>query len=143
MNKICDWVCDDISLLENWLEKVRNNKDCEEYGNIVSIRSGALCFDLVEKKVENDFYLYAYLYVGGIDTGYGYSRLLEIEGDEYPYDYYEEGGADWRVDKIANEDADSILKIIEKELETKITEKSSEYEYCSLIEKASEELKIW
>ena len=138
-----DWVCDDTSLLENWLDTARKTNDRDEYGFIVSIRTGALCYDLIERKVENNFYLYAEFYVGGVDTGYGYGKLSEDEDYDYPYDYYDEADYYWETDKIINEDEDSLLKIIEEELEAKISEKSEEYEYCSLIDKANEALKVW
>lgn len=144
MNNKFNWVCDDISLLEGWLETTRESNGRDEYGYfIVSIRSGALCYDLTVRKIENSFYLYAELYVGGVDTGYGYGKLSKDGEYDYPYDYYEEADCKWEVNKIINEDVDSLLKIIEKELEAKITEKSEEYEYCSLIDKANEALKVW
>lgn len=59
---------------------------------------GKLCFDIMIECTYSDIYtargrgltarLYAQLYAGGIDTGYGYTSTL------YPYDYVDEADID-------------------------------------------------
>ena len=63
------------------------NSQCYPDDYIGAVRIGELCFDLVTRKYsEAEGIVLTYdLYVGGVDSGYGYSR---IEPD-YPYDYAE------------------------------------------------------
>lgn len=148
-----NWVCDDKSALEKWLNSVKHIDNHEADDCIVSLRCGALCYDLSEKHVYGSDYLYADLYVGGVDTGYGYAKpdRKELDGTnkypardyDYPYDYCEEASMFWKVDDLKQNDADSLLEMIEHDLEEKIMNKDQVYEYCSLIDKTKEEMKIW
>ncbi|MBC5688160.1 hypothetical protein H8S37_04330 [Mediterraneibacter sp. NSJ-55] len=135
MNEKFNWVCDNIGLLETWLKNARNNVFPDNDDFITHIRVGVLCLDLINKNIDDIEYLCADLYVGGIDTGYGYANL---EGESYPYDYCDEIGHCWKVDDIKNEDSDSVLKIVAEEIENQIVKNEQKYPYCSLIGKAME-----
>lgn len=154
MSNKFNWVCDDKTALEKWMDDVKNNEKNEETYFIVSLRCGALCYDLSEKHVYGDDYLYADLYVGGVDTGYGYAKPDREKVDygsskyptrdyDYPYDYCEEASMFWKVEDLKQYDMDSLLEKIEHDLEEKIMDKDGEYEYCSLINKTNEEMKVW
>ena len=97
------------------------------------VRVGNLCFDLV---VSYDIYgkqFLAYdLYVGGVDTGYGYSD------SNYPYDYAEGGNFE---DTLISMTYENFQKYAEEKFELFI--KIWPDEGPSLIEKANEPLNIW
>ena len=119
------------------------SKSCRRQRNsrsYCSVRIGTLCFDLIERKGKRDKnYLYADLYVGGIDTGYGYGK------DDYPYTYVDWISRQWTVDKLPK-DYRSFKKEIEEKLTMlikharSITLKRKQY---SLQEKILDDVKIW
>ena len=148
-----NWICDDKSALEKWINGIKSNHNQESDDFIVSLRCGALCYDLSEKHVYGNDYLYADLYVGGVDTGYGYAKpnrkkldgtsKYPARGYDYPYDYCEEASMFWKVEDLKQYDTDSLLEMIEYDLEEKIMDKDKAYEYCSLTDKARDKMKIW
>ena len=74
---------------EDWTDYCAKMENGQEYPDdyIGSVRIGELCFDLVTRQYsESEGIVLTYdLYVGGIDSGYGYSRIDQ----NYPYDYAE------------------------------------------------------
>lgn len=100
-----------------------------------AVRVGDLCFDLTLIDLENDepFYLQYDLYVGGIDSGYGYS------GSAYPYDYFD-GGC---FGKNALELSYADFKIMAEKVLTDYINKNDNSETYNLIQKANEPLNIW
>ena len=68
---------------ENFKEKQRTYKESNYDGGwIGNVWCGLLCFDIIDF----DTFLHFDLYVGGVDTGYGYSDRLKDQPD-YPYDF--------------------------------------------------------
>lgn len=131
------WEHTDVT--KKWLE-AKAAGDKEIHDHIGSVRIGTLCFDLIERKGKRDKnYLYADLYVGGIDTGYGYGK------DDYPYTYVDWISRRWTVDKLPK-DYRSFKKEIEEKLTMlikharSITLKRKQY---SLQEKILDDVKIW
>lgn len=129
----------EVTLEQKWLE-AKAAGDKEIHDHIGSVRIGTLCFDLIERKGKRDKnYLYADLYVGGIDTGYGYGK------DDYPYTYVDWISRQWTVDKLPK-DYRSFKKEIEEKLTMlikharSITLKRKQY---SLQEKNLDDVKIW
>lgn len=60
---------------ENFKEKQRTYKESNYDGGwIGNVRCGLLCFDIIDF----DTFLHFDLYVGGVDTGYGYVIVLKI-----------------------------------------------------------------
>ena len=101
-----------------------------------SVRVGALCFDLLTRVYKDkQMYLDYDLYVGGVDTGYGYSKE-----NNYPYDY--EGGSSF-IDSCISMPYDEFKVYVEKELKVYLECEDKFYKHCSLIDKANEELTIW
>ena len=102
------WEHTDVT--KKWLE-AKAAGDKEIHDHIGSVRIGTLCFDLIERKGKRDKnYLYADLYVGGIDTGYGYGK------DDYPYTYVDWISRQWPVDKLPKD-----YRSFKKEIEEKLT----------------------
>ena len=102
---------------------------------IGNIRVGKLCFDLVTRCHDTDQIILTFdLYVGGVDTGYGYSDRYE---KQYPYDYAD-GGNFINIESMNYLD---FQKYAEDVLTKYINE--SEYTLANLPEKASEELVLW
>ena len=129
---IFNWIIEDEAALNKWMKSISD----EEADYITSIRSGDLCFDLIERNVDGINYVLADLYVGGIDTGYGYSK------DGYPYDFADSIGGMWKSDEIKRKGRlaknfilRNITKIIMKE--------GGMYEKGSLINKGKEPLNVW
>ena len=84
---------------DDWTDYCAKMENGQAYPDdyIGCVRVGELCFDLVTRQydeVEGMVLTYD-LYVGGIDSGYGYSRLEP----DYPYDYAE--GSDFEDSCIA------------------------------------------
>ena len=102
------------------------------------VRVGNLCFDLlVEMDNKNKWRLAYDLYVGGVDSGYGYSARND-KMEEYPYDYADGGMFEDTMISMSYED---FQKHAEAEFEKYI--KTHTYNAASLIEKANEPLNIW
>ena len=119
-----------------------DDQDGSGEGNYIgSVRTGNLCYDILEW----GNHLWFDLYVGGVDTGYGYS---DKEGyKNYPYDYADSCSFRWDKDvsKINIEEfKNELTQFIEKKL---IYDKEYlsylEVKKVNLIEKANEELKLW
>lgn len=95
-------------------------------------RSGDICFDIAITVCNDKYGLEYDLYVGGIDTGYGYSR-------EYPYDHV--GGdvfSGWE-----NMEFEDFKKYAISVFEKYIYDMNEIYKQADLIKKANEPLKVW
>ena len=109
---------------------------------IGNVRVGELCFDLVLRDYEgNGTLVLTYdLYVGGVDSGYGYSRIDE----GYPYDYAE--GSDFD-DTCISIPYDEFQKIAETAFRNYIkwyNQSGAAYgTYSDLNEKAEAPLHVW
>ena len=126
----------------NWNDfKEENfNVACEELKGsdfnevfIGAVRVGDLCFDILTREYNEKLYLDYDLYVGGVDTGYGYA-------DDYPYDYCSGGSFAVACADMSYEEFKAYAENIMKEC---IEKENAIYEHTSLIDKANEELNIW
>lgn len=97
------------------------------------VRIGDLCFDVTTREYDNKMYLDYDLYVGGVDSGYGYSN-------DYPYDYYGGGSFD---ESSVGMNYDEFVSYAEKTMKEFIESESEFYKNASLIEKANIELHVW
>ena len=114
---------------------------------IGSVRIGNLCFDIVVREDNNEGTCVDYdLYVGGVDTGYGYSNPnkydpLNYNGqDDYPYDYAGSGTFKEPFHKMTY---DVFKKYAESVMESFIYQADKGYTLCSLVAKANEDLLVW
>ena len=113
----------------------------ENAGDFVgNVRTGNLCIDLIQD--EYDGSIWADCYVGGVDSGYGYSNE-----DNYPYDYCLEVGMSIARSEFKDYSYEQFLQMAEKELTESIT-KNPTYtaengETVNLMDKANEPLKKW
>jgi hypothetical protein len=130
----------------DYCSKMENNMIYED-DYLGSVRVGDLCFDLLTKfNTNNDMVLAYDLYVGGIDTGYGYSNPNKFnpekykEEDDYPYDYV--SGLEFG-DSCISMCYEKFQKFAEAEFEHFVIVENESYKLASLIEKANEELKVW
>ena len=112
-----------------------------------SVRIGNLCFDVLVGEDDNGgACVYYDLYVGGVDTGYGYSNPnkfdpLNYNGqDDYPYDYA--GGGTFK-EPIRSMSYDVFKKYAESVMENYIYQTEKDYTLCSLVAKANEDLFVW
>ena len=96
------------------------------------VRVGNLCFDLMVRLNDDKLYLSYDLYVGGVDSGYGYTA------SDYPYDYAEGGNFE---DTMISMSYEEFQKYAEEKFELFIT--IWPYEAASLVEKANEPLNVW
>ena len=102
-----------------------------------SVRVGNLCFDIIDW----GNHLWFDLYIGGVDTGYGYGA------DNYPYDYCDAASFLWNDDLTDVTDNDfkrELEKYIEEHINTNegyVTDVGAIP--VSLIDKANEDLKEW
>lgn len=110
------------------LKENGHNEDC--FG---AVRVGDLCFDIVTREYNDKLYLDYDLYVGGVDTGYGYA-------DDYPYD--NAGGGSFN-ESCAEMTYDGFKEYAEKVMKNYIENEDSVYKHTSLIEKANKELNVW
>lgn len=131
--EMCYWICDDMPQFAAWLDKKKGGEEYSSGDYIASIRCGDLCVDLIESEDG----LYGHLYVGGIDSGYGYSD------DGYPYDECTEFNVEFLKEKIESSDMDSLMEEIGNSIREELLRCESLYKKCSLREKAEEELKVW
>ena len=133
-------------LKENEYEKYRKHQheytDGDDYGDYIgSVRIGNLCFDIINW----GNHLWFDLYVGGVDTGYGYSDRNGFEN--YPYDYADACSFSWYED-VYNVSLEEFEKDLSEYLEEHI-EGLEGYVTdvgaipVSLIDKANEELQLW
>jgi len=114
------------------------------------VRVGNLCFDLLVRQYGDIQCLSFDLYVGGVDTGYGYADMKKAidmyngisdnseKDPQYPYDYAD--GEDFE-DTMISMVYEDFQKYAEERFEKYI--KSCQYNEASLIEKANEPLHIW
>lgn len=115
-----------------WDEIINANESLIDW-TVGFCRIGDLCFDLVirDYRLEADkprLYLTYDLYVGGIDSGYGYGE------DDYPYDYAD--GSGWGMESVKLYSFDQFKIMAEDEFTGFI--KLSGYE-----DKANEPLHVW
>ena len=102
-----------------------------------SVRTGALCFDIINW----GNHLYFDLYVGGVDTGYGHGA------NNVPYDYCDVAGFPCYTD-LSNVSNEEFMKNIETFI-TKHLAEHSEYTtdvkniHVNLLDKAKETLVEW
>ena len=133
-------------LKEEEYEKYRRNQhkytDEDGYGEYIgSARIGNLCFDIINW----GNHLWFDLYVGGIDTGYGYSDRNGF--NNYPYDYADTCSFSWHDDvsgfslKEFEEDLSKYIEEHIERLEGYVTDVGAIP--VSLIDKANEELQLW
>lgn len=103
------------------------------------VRVGDLCFDLVLRCYDDENLVLTYdLYVGGMDTGYGYSNRCN-ETPDYPYDFAE--GGDWFSTCIYL--SYEGFKLLAEESFKDYIEHSGYTLTHSLIDRAKEPLHIW
>lgn len=127
-----DWTNFTKVNFEDYCTMARNSVNTA-HDYIGCVRVGNLCFDILIAYDEKGKMWLAYdLYVGGVDTGYGYTA------SDYPYDYAEGGNFE---DVIISMTYEEFQKYAENQLENYI--KTWPYEKASLIEKANEPLNIW
>ncbi len=129
---------------ENFKEKQRTYKESNYDGGwIGNVRCGLLCFDIIDF----DTFLHFDLYVGGVDTGYGYSDRLKDQPD-YPYDFcsthslhIEDSFTDVTIEEFK---VDMEPRIVAHLLEVKgyFTDRYP-IRYIDLIKKANKELLPW
>ena len=112
-------------------EMLKENDDNEDF--VGSVRVGNLCFDVVTREYNDKLYLDYDLYVGGVDTGYGYA-------DDYPYDYAGGGSFD---ESCVEMNYEEFKAHAEETMENYINDEETAYIHASLIKKANEELKVW
>ncbi len=113
--------------------------DCDgEY--IGSARMGNLCFDILNW----GNHLWFDLYVGGVDSGYGYSERDGYKG--YPYDYADVACFCTHED-ISEMTFDQFKAVytthIEEHLSILKEYTTDRAEKINLIDKANEELRLW
>lgn len=125
-----DWRDFDETKFENCKKDMETGDHIDDY--IGAVRVGNLCFDLVLRGCDdtNGSILTYDLYVGGVDTGYGYKN-------DYPYDY-DDGGSFKGIEEM---DYHEFVTYAEKAMSEYIME--SKYALADLVEKASEPLNIW
>lgn len=124
---------------ESWFNFLSEDWPTEIF--LGTVRCGDLCWDImaVNKK------LYADLYVGGVDTGYGYSREAETCG--YPYDMCQEysfdykGSTDVGLCQFKNDIERHILEFLNSELAPVYTTHNGQI--VNLVHKAVSEVKEW
>ena len=112
-------------------------KESETGEYVGAVRFGNLCYDIFNW----GNHLWFDLYVGGVDTGYGYGA------DRYPYDYCDIAGFSWN-DDLSDISDDDFKKNLEahiedhiKAIEGYITDVGAIS--VDLIKKASEKLNEW
>lgn len=105
------------------------------------VRVGDLCFDVVLTECIGDGNvsrsLFYYLYVGGIDSGYGYSSKEGMDG--YPYDQADRGPLPKEFLDLPYEE----FKLAAENFFTKCIAESEYNKQCDLLTKAAEPLKVW
>lgn len=132
---------------ENYKKRVTNDDMLDELlreACIGNVRVGELCFDLLIQELETDdeevfnLCLTYDLYVGGEDTGYGYSN--RYGHNNYPYDYAEGNAFNGTCTDMTYED---FQKYAEEVFENYIKDEGQFYVSYSLIDKANTELNLW
>jgi hypothetical protein len=134
-----EWKWDDFQI-ENFLKDTEREYplDC-----IAQVRTGNLCFDLVERENEpKGFCLWTDLYVGGEDTGYGYGI------NDYPYDFCDDVCHMYESKEFCGMEIDSFKAKIEEKLNELIYGNEKKYfasklNKYNIFDKANEPLKEW
>lgn len=128
-----DWRWMSEESLKKWYSRELCNRDDD---CIAQLRVGDLSFDLVERCVDGRYRLWLDLYVGGIDSGYGYGK------DDYPYDYFDDVTACFYSYHLQSGSyTDMKKKIKAKAIELIV--KHDENWKISLTEKAKQEFHVW
>lgn len=133
-------------LKETEYKKYRNNqikytKANEEGDYIGSVRVGELCFDIMDW----GNHLWFDLYVGNVNSGYGYSNRYGYK--DYPYDYADT--CSFKFDKNLKEIGfEDFKKELSEYIEVHITSTKEYVSYLrglkiDLIKKANEKLNLW
>lgn len=115
------------NLYKNWSE-IKNADDQLVDLTVGNCRVGDLCFDLVVRDYDGNMHLAYDLYVGGVDTGYGYGR------NNYPYDY--DDGGSWDMKWVSRCGFEKFRETAENDLREYILERGH-------LGRAKEELHIW
>ena len=117
-------------------EKCKTTDDGDYLG---SISVGDLCFDIIQRE-DDDGCLWIDCYVGGVDTGYGYSEK------GYPYDYVSGVGMELSRDEYMSYTYEQFVKAVEKELTRSIDEHptytADNGDVVNLVDKASGSLNV-
>lgn len=114
---------------------------CCEGEYIGAVRVGNLCFDILNW----GNHLWFDLYVGGVDTGYGYSERKKYKG--YPYDFCDECSFKWEMelkDTSFQKFKEELSSFIEKHIlnhKEYVTDRRAIS--VSLIDKANQPLTVW
>lgn len=106
---------------------------------IGALRAGDLCFDILNW----GNHLWFDLYVGGVDTGYGYSSKEGFKG--YPYDFCDSVSFCNKTD-VQNISFEDFKKMIGKFVQEHLAENSSydvKGKHIDLLKKANSKLKMW
>ena len=122
---------------EEDFEKCKKQNAGDYVGNV---RTGNLCIDLIQD--EYDGSIWGDCYVGGIDSGYGYSG-----NDNYPYAYCLTVGMAIQKEDFKDYTYEEFIKVAENELTESIKENATctvdNGEKVDLLSKANEPLKVW
>lgn len=130
-------------LNEDEFERYKVNQHNPEYqlegsgdGNYIGcVRCGELCYDILEW----GNHIWFDLYVGGVDTGYGYGK------DNYPYDYCDVASFSFWYD-VSNYSVKEFKNVLSAYIREELKTVVGYYVYgeeVNLIEKANKELKEW
>lgn len=131
------WVLKEETFKE-YKKRQRRSSHTEEGSYIGAVRTGELCFDIMDY----GNHLWFDLYVGGVATRYGYS----VDG-YYPYDFCGEVSFKWEKE-LLNTSYESFKQEIEIFIQKYLSDRSyyitDPCQICvNLIEKANNELRIW
>lgn len=133
-----DWTGFSEHDFANYCAKAENAMmACDDY--VGNVRVGDLCFDLVACMNEEctKWFLQYDLYVGGVDTGYGYSNR-NPNLPEYAYDYAEGGAFEDGMISMTYDD----FKVYAEEVFIRYIV-TWPYKEANLVQKALEPLNIW
>lgn len=129
-------------IYEKYKRNQRNHDLADAYGKFLGcIRTGNLCFDIMNYgNMDCGNCLVFELYVGGVDTGYGYGK------DNYPYDLCDVNDIENNED-LSNVKFEDFKKEMEEYLEEHIKALEGYVAFgninVNLIDKANEPLKEW
>lgn len=141
-----NWNVLNVFSKEKFDEMIRNfaNSKLSADELIGQVRCGNLCFDVIVREYDELFLTFD-LYVGGVDTGYGYSVLIK----DYPYDYAD-GDSIASMQEISKLDYGAFVSIAEFVFDRFINNHEETYKNsdlaannASLCAIALEPIKIW
>jgi len=124
---------------EDWVDYCAKVENDQMYADdfIGAVRVGELCFDFVTREYDAGKLVLTFdLYVGGIDSGYGYSRIE----DGYPYDYAEGSNFD---DTCISLPYQEFQLLAEAAMKRYLGEGQIFYAQANLTELAERPLHIW